>query len=178
MGASGWSYFTPYQEDIEQALQALRKKVFEDGHYQKLWLFYEVPDEVFDELDNIDDSLSDRRMLEALAQILKEKQMPVELPPPPQSIEEVLLRNGPEETHSILDIEHVALEPKEGVAVPLSREKFLELFGTDRPTRAMIEATALEKDLESLMPRWQALYIIAYKDDAPHEIFFIGHSGD
>jgi hypothetical protein len=35
MGASGWSYFVPYQSDIEQALQELRQAVFERGAYYK-----------------------------------------------------------------------------------------------------------------------------------------------
>ncbi len=33
MGASGWGYFTLYQPDIDQALQDLRQKEFEAGHY-------------------------------------------------------------------------------------------------------------------------------------------------
>jgi len=33
MGASGWRYFTPYQPDINAALQALRQRVFEGGAY-------------------------------------------------------------------------------------------------------------------------------------------------
>ncbi len=50
MGSSGWSYYTPYKEDIAEALQDLRQRVFEEGEYQKFWLFEEVSDEIFDEL--------------------------------------------------------------------------------------------------------------------------------
>jgi hypothetical protein len=35
MGASGWSYFVPYQPDINKALQELRQKVFQEGDYFK-----------------------------------------------------------------------------------------------------------------------------------------------
>jgi hypothetical protein len=42
MGSSGWSYFTPYQEDIAQALQELRQRVFEAGEYQQYWLYVEA----------------------------------------------------------------------------------------------------------------------------------------
>ena len=38
MGASGWSYYTPYTEDRAQALQDLRQRVFEEGEYQQFWL--------------------------------------------------------------------------------------------------------------------------------------------
>jgi hypothetical protein len=33
VGASGWSYFVPYQPDLNAALEALRHKVFTDGDY-------------------------------------------------------------------------------------------------------------------------------------------------
>src|SRR5258708_1950400 len=33
MGATGWSYFVPYQADAEQALQDLRKDVFSRRAY-------------------------------------------------------------------------------------------------------------------------------------------------
>jgi hypothetical protein len=54
MGASGWSYYTPYKEDRAQALQDLRQREFEGGDYQQFWLYYEVPDEVFEELDELE----------------------------------------------------------------------------------------------------------------------------
>lgn len=33
MGASGWTYFVPYQPDITKALNELREQVFRDGKY-------------------------------------------------------------------------------------------------------------------------------------------------
>jgi len=53
MGSSNWTYFTPYQEDIKQALQELRRNVFEAGDYERFWLYVEVPEEAFDALDEI-----------------------------------------------------------------------------------------------------------------------------
>jgi len=48
MGASGWSYFTSYQENIGKAFQELQQKVFESGNYghacqysSEMWLFRE-----------------------------------------------------------------------------------------------------------------------------------------
>lgn len=34
MGASGWSYFTPYLDDVEDALRTLRRRVF-DGAFPR-----------------------------------------------------------------------------------------------------------------------------------------------
>lgn len=33
MGASEWDYYVPYQEDLNAALQQLRREVFEAGEY-------------------------------------------------------------------------------------------------------------------------------------------------
>ncbi|GGZ32336.1 hypothetical protein GCM10010365_61390 [Streptomyces poonensis] len=33
MGASDWDYYVPYQEDLNAALQQLRREVFEAGDY-------------------------------------------------------------------------------------------------------------------------------------------------
>jgi hypothetical protein len=37
MGASGWQYFVPYEEDINNALNKLKQEVFESGKYYSLW---------------------------------------------------------------------------------------------------------------------------------------------
>lgn len=97
MGASGWSYFIPYQNDIAQALQNLRQKIFEDGDYQKLWLYYEVSEEVFEVLDELEEkdwAFPDHLLVDTLVQILESKQIRADLPKPPRTVEEVLQRNG------------------------------------------------------------------------------------
>jgi hypothetical protein len=33
MGLSSWSYFVPYRDDIQAALEALRKRVFQTSEY-------------------------------------------------------------------------------------------------------------------------------------------------
>lgn len=37
MGASGWSYHTPWSDDLHEALQRLRAEVFAEGAYNKWW---------------------------------------------------------------------------------------------------------------------------------------------
>jgi hypothetical protein len=36
VGASGWRYVVPYQEDLEDALDALRRQVFADADYLRI----------------------------------------------------------------------------------------------------------------------------------------------
>jgi hypothetical protein len=37
MGASAWSYFVPYQDNVQQAFQQLQQQVFTNGNYLKPW---------------------------------------------------------------------------------------------------------------------------------------------
>lgn len=181
MGSSGWSYFTPYQEDIAQTLQKLRQRVFEAGDYQQYWLYNEVPDEVFEELDELEPqewSQPGQQLLEAFAHVLERKHISAELPPVPQTINEVLERNGLDGTHSILDIDHIASQPEDGAAIALPEELLMQYIGTDRPTKAMVETAQTKFDLCGYLERGQGIYIIIYQDGVPSEIFFSGHSGD
>ena len=37
MGASAWSYFIPYQDDVQHAFRQLQQQVFANGNYLKPW---------------------------------------------------------------------------------------------------------------------------------------------
>ena len=181
MGSSGWSYFTPYQQDIAQALQELRQKVFEAGDYQQYWLYNEVPEEVFEELDELEPPAwrqPGQQLLEAFAHVLERKHISADLPPAPQTIDEVLERNGLDGTHSILDIDHIASHPEDGAAIALPEEVLLQYFGTDRPTKAMVDTAQTKFAFCGYLERGQGICFIIYQDDVPSEIFFSGHSGD
>jgi hypothetical protein len=80
-----------------------------------------------------------------------------------------------EGTRSILDIESVGDKPDSGVAAPLPEEELESWFGTTRPTHQMIEENM---DFLEDVDRGNCVYIIAYKDDHPDEIFFAGYSYD
>ena len=97
--------------------------------------------------------------------------------PGPQhdSIQEAVEDAAEDGTRSILDISLVDSRPDYGVAAPLSNARLQELFGTAQPTRAMIqENLEFFEDIE----RGQCVYIIAYQDGIPSEIFFGGYSYD
>ncbi len=94
----------------------------------------------------------------------------------PSSIEEALEIADADGTASILDIDRAGPTPDFGVVAPLSRERLEELFGTAQPTRAMIEEHM--EDFYEEIERGQGVYIIAYQDGKPAEIFFGGYSFD
>jgi hypothetical protein len=83
-------------------------------------------------------------------------------------------------THSILDISGVSPSRADGAIYPLSDESIVSLFGTDQPTRGMIERWAKRDDPAryDLYKRWQGFYFTVYKDGQPDEIYIEGASGD
>lgn len=143
MGAEPWSYFVPYRDDIEAALQELRQEEFRAGRYR--W---------FDE-DG----------------------------PPPATIDELVAECDADGTASILDMLGIVEKdhrpnsesPHYGQVAPLGREQLLALFGTDRPTRAMIEA---DSGYFEWIERGEGIYIEVYEDGEPSELFFAGYSFD
>lgn len=93
----------------------------------------------------------------------------------PATIDEAMENSGASGTGSILDISRVADRPDYFAVAPLSREELLELFGTEQPTREVIEGNlSFFQDIE----RGQGIYIVAYQDGKPTELFFAGYSFD
>jgi hypothetical protein len=93
----------------------------------------------------------------------------------PSTIEEVMENMDEDGTGSILDIMQVSDTPDFCTVSPLPDETLVELFSTAQPTRQMIERNmAFYEDID----RGQGVYIIAYKDGKPSEIFFGGYSFD
>ena len=184
MGATGWSYFVPYQQDINEALQELKRAVFEQGQYEQPFNFEQNElESKLDYLASVYESLPDEirehtdHFLE-LARAAAKQQRPRQTP---ADIEQLLELCGTEGTHSVLDIEEVSSTPASGAIAPLSHQKLLDLFGTERPTRDMVEewsARVDPLDAEPLYERWQGIYILVYKDTEPVEIYFEGCSGD
>jgi hypothetical protein len=99
------------------------------------------------------------------------------LVPEPQTIEELIEQRGEEGTHSIIDIDRVSSLPDFGAAVPLPLEEYIEIFGTDKPTREMIEEKVEDIEEYTDMPM-VGVYIIVYNTNSPAEIYFSGFSGD
>jgi hypothetical protein len=91
------------------------------------------------------------------------------------SIEAALEASDADGTRSILDMERIEQTPDLGVVVPLPLERLAELYGTQQPTRKMIEQNM---DFLDDIERGEGVYAIVYKEGSPSEIFFAGFSYD
>ena len=102
----------------------------------------------------------------------------------PKSPHDALIMNDTEGTHSIMDIEKVSLveTPRGRCAImtvcPLPKADLAAIFGTDKPTRAMVEAANEKLDAMSLQPTWSGVWIAVYDGAQPKFLYFVGHSGD
>lgn len=93
----------------------------------------------------------------------------------PSSPEEALEMTEEEGTASILDIERVSSTPDFCCATPFSSDELEDYFGTDKPTREDLESGDMFwDDLE----RGQARIAVAYEDEQPKELYFVGYSFD
>jgi hypothetical protein len=191
MGASGWSYFVPYEADISVALQRLRQDVFDRGDYltaddilnsmdweaaaKKNAEWAKNPELSPDVRESYLKAASDYRKLH-WGRVLEQKAAPA---PKPRSIEELLEQEGENGTHSILDITCISARPKFAAISPFPQSKLVYYFNSDKPTHSVIEDRHEWGSLEKFTSkRWQGIYIVAYRDEKPNEIFFAGCSGD
>ena len=128
MGASGWQYFVPYQEDIQQALSDLRDQVFESGRYYKRFPFWQ-------EMNEEDYANSDAPQHQGMVEWIRGMKAMKE----PTTLQELMEWNGEDGTHSILDINRVGDKPDIGVAAPLSEAEMMEFFDSTQPNREAVE---------------------------------------
>jgi len=184
MDATQWSYFVPHQPDISKALQQLRDHVFEQGQYEQPFGFDQnALESQLDYLAKKYQSLPKAIRVHTDQFIQFARAVAKQHPPKqsPESIKQLLEQCGTEGTHSILDIDRVSPEPTFGAIAPLPRERVLEIFGTEYPTRDMVARwcdRVDSLDAEPLYRRWEGIYIIVYRDAEPVEICFEGCSGD
>jgi hypothetical protein len=150
MGGHAWFYFVGYEPDVNAALQKLREREFRAGRYNPAVWFPEFP------------------------------VGPNSPSPGAQhaSIEEALEDSDADGTRSILDMERVGDAPDYGVVVPLPSDELLDLFGTERPTREMIEGDEVADEFFERLERGKGVYVIVYEGEQPSEIFFAGYSFD
>src|SRR5687767_11184844 len=116
MGAEFWSYFVPYQEDIRAALEALREQEFRAGRFRQ-------PSQI------------QPGFFGALLGRSPSK------PKPPDSIQEAIRIADTDATgtRSILDMERISDSPASGTVTCVPPDDLHRLFGTEQPTRKMVE---------------------------------------
>jgi hypothetical protein len=93
-------------------------------------------------------------------------------PPTPEVALELTSADG---TRSILDISRISATPDFFCASPLSSQEVEQYFGTQKPTRDMVQKCY---DIWEDIDRGTARYVILYDGDEPKEIFFAGYSFD
>jgi hypothetical protein len=147
MGAHPYWYVVKYKPDLNGALDELREREFRAGRYNPVTPFLEFP-------------------------IGPHSPSPG---PRHATIAEAFEAAEADGTRSILDLDGVSDEPGFGVAARLDDDLLKELYGTTRPTRAIVEAN---DELWDHLDRGQGAYIILYRDDQPDEIYFAGYSYD
>jgi hypothetical protein len=148
MAGEAWYYVVPFQPDVNQALQDLRRREFEAGRYNPVQHFPEFP-------------------------VNLEKAGPGAQH---ESIEEAREASDMDGTRSILDMEQVGTDPEPGTVTELPADLAEELFGTEHPTAALVEDVLAV--LGQLVDRGQGIYVILYRGDSPSEILFAGVSWD
>jgi hypothetical protein len=157
MGASGWKYMVPYQEDLDAALAILRREVFEQGDFVKP-SYYQAYGGGF--------GVPDPASLEDLDQ---------------ERYSDFMGESG---THSIIDIHAVApadSDPDQFATIrPLSEAEYVELFGVARPSLVEYESLADSERLQEYVNggRWTGRAAVLWTGDSPTEIVFWGYSGD
>jgi hypothetical protein len=155
MGASGWEYVVPYQQDLGAALDALRHQVFASGEYVKPSYYGDVFD--LPEPGQLEDLMQDERYGEFM---------------------------GTSGTHSIIDVWSVIPADFDGedfgTIRPLSDAECAELFGAARPSRADYEPLADSVQLHDYVTggRWTGRAAVLWANGAPADIVFWGYSGD
>lgn len=149
MGAEPYWYYEKYQADINAALQSLRQREFKAGRYAPVT---EFPAKLFP---------------------LGPK------PPAPgakhASIDAARQAAGEDGTRSILDLDHVSKQPEFGAVSPLSESILQNMYGTAKPTRAMVENNM---DFLEDVQRGHGVYLVLYQDGKPDGICFAGYSYD
>jgi hypothetical protein len=178
MGASSWYYFVPYQADINKALYKLREDIFKKGEYGARWTHVDLPlaqmesGETARQFPDIPPEQIDKLKAE-LQKLQKAWPLPKRKP---ETIAVLVKQSGATGTHSIIDMTDVSPSPAHGKVSLCPQAQLLDLFGTDKPTRNMVEARLQE--LSAIETRWHGYYLIIYEGEVPREILFFGSSGD
>jgi hypothetical protein len=148
MGASGWSYFVPYQPDLQAALNALRAQVLADGDYwwAAKYEFGKSAKEYDDRPTSEDQLWGDEAVQE-------------------------------EGTHSILDMRRMLRdgeEPDYGTVQVVTAAEALDRAGTETLTREHVQAI----DDLARRRWFGRCAVLHDSDGKPDEIYFWGFSGD
>jgi hypothetical protein len=99
----------------------------------------------------------------------------------PKTINDAIRNGDAAGTQSILDIEKVSATSEPCAVSPALPENLRQLFGTDKPSHAMVETASKQMTVEfqkflETRGRGEGMYIIMYDGEHPTEIYFAGWS--
>jgi hypothetical protein len=99
----------------------------------------------------------------------------------PKNYEEAIRNADAAGTRSIIDLDKISPTRDLEAISPVPKDKIRELFGTDKPSHAMVENASKKmthefQDFLETYDRGEGLYIILYDGDRPVEIYFAGWS--
>jgi hypothetical protein len=151
VGASEWWYVVPYQDDLDEALDALRRRVFADGDF----------------ISPVDFGLPAPESVDDLAY--------------QEMYEEFMGTNGTHSILDIARgvVRPGYDHGSEGTIWRLTDEESQRVFGSARPSRADFDV-ADRRALQDLVTgrRWTGRAVVLWTGDNPDEIAFWGYSGD
>lgn len=152
MGASGWEYVVPYQQDIGDALDLLRREVFAAGDFVKPSSVSGLPDPA-----SVEDLTEQEEYWEFMGE------------------------SGTHSILDVLGVIPASSAGQDyGTIRPLSDAEYGELFRTAQPGRADYERLAGTERLHDYVTggRWTGRAAVLWENGAPAQIVFWGYSGD
>jgi hypothetical protein len=208
MGATVWRYFTPYQADAEQALQTLRREIFERGEYQdptaslgdtirgKAERLGEDPNSAETQA-TVDEALRLQRAIATgdVRGLSRAEAAVVERVRAMQQLADMFAAEARSTSNSSAEPIDALLDraAESGTHSILDIERTARrrgfAFATPLSRTATRKAFGTERpthtqvedrwsDLAETLNPWQAHYVVVYVDGRPEEYAFIGCSGD
>ena len=158
MGGHYIDYFVPYQPDINQALRDLQQQILDEGDFSWIEEHRARPTTVaeYEEF---------REWLLEVYRIGEDDEENAEIMYAFQGFE----------TYTALDMEGISETPFWGKLCPLSEDELDVYFDTREPTREQIESN---HDFSRAIDRGCGVYIVAFQDGKPTEIYFGFYSND
>lgn len=167
VGASGWWTRVPYNPDIEAAFNQAQQTTLQTRDYFAWW---NTPWASTDELEEMVEDLGG--VTDDVAGTIER----IRAGQPPTSIDAIRVLADADGTHSILDMAGISEEPIPMMMCPLPVDALERTFGTDQPSPERVEEH--RDDLVEFMEGWVGVYVIAYTDGQPTDIYFGGITGD
>ena len=112
MGSSDWSYFVPYQDDIQAALDKIRHQVFQDGNYYLAPAYWKEIDDEEEYAEKMARDHPEENMYDEIKEGTRNELKTLRaIGDKPSTIEELFIWNAEDGTHSILDVSRVTDDP-------------------------------------------------------------------